>query len=197
MKTPIIVVALAVVALTLAPASNPCQAGSVTYDFTESSGAPHPGEIGATITLSSPPASPTTTWTINSSQLSDILNLQIIDPLLFLNGFIGSFPLGAIDSPLGSADGQVLSVGIIDSLPANSVFNVVIEPTQTLFELGGGPSGTNTVPGTWLVSASAVPEPASAVLTGIASATGLALAAFRKRKEARRLRPVGPLDAIQ
>jgi hypothetical protein len=196
MKTSYFAVALAVVALSLAPASLPCQAGSVTYGFTEGPGAPNPGEIGATITLASPPASATSTWTLNSSQLSDILSLQIIDPALFLNGFVGSFPLGAILSPLGSADGQVLSVGIIDSLPANSVFNVVIEPTKTLFELGGGPSGTNTVPGTWLVSAS-VPEPASAVQAGIASAIGLALAAFRKRKEARRQRPVGPLDAIQ
>jgi hypothetical protein len=195
-KMPYFAVALAVVVLSLAPASNPCQADSVTYEFTEGSGAPNPGEIGATITLSSPPASSTTTWTINSSQLSDILSLQIIDPALFLNGFTGSFPLGAIESSLGSADGQVLSVGIIDSVPGNSVFNIAIEPTQTLFELGGGPSGTNTVPGTWLVSAS-VPEPASAVQAGIAMATGLGLAAFRKRKEARRQRPVGPSDANQ
>ena len=43
MKTPIMVVALAVVALTLAPASNPCQAGSVTYSFTEGSTGPRPG----------------------------------------------------------------------------------------------------------------------------------------------------------
>jgi hypothetical protein len=47
-----------VVALTLTPASNPSHAGTVTYDFTEGTGAPNPGEIGATITLSSPPASP-------------------------------------------------------------------------------------------------------------------------------------------
>jgi hypothetical protein len=194
-KTPYFAVALAVAALTLAPASNPCQAGQLTYDFVEGSTAPNPGEIGATITLESPAASPTTTWII--SALSDIVLIHVIDSSLFTDGFSGAFPLGAIGSPLSSADGQALSVGIIDSVPTNSLVNIVIEPTHTLFEIGGGPSGTNTVPGTWLVAAASVPEPASAVQAGIAIATGLALAAFRKRKEARRRRPVGPLDANQ
>ena len=67
MKTPIIGVALAVVALTIAPSSNPCQAGSVTYNFTEGSEFPDPGEIGATITISSPPASPTSFWSTATS----------------------------------------------------------------------------------------------------------------------------------
>ena len=92
MRTPFFSFILAVVALTLASASNPSQAGSVTYDFVEGTGAPNPGEIGATITLSSPPATPSSGWTTSVS--SDILGLQIIDrAVLFGNGdfFIGTF----------------------------------------------------------------------------------------------------------
>ena len=42
-KTPLLVVVLTVIALTLASASTPCQAGSVTYDFVEGDGARIPG----------------------------------------------------------------------------------------------------------------------------------------------------------
>jgi hypothetical protein len=190
-KTPIIVVALAVVALTLAPASNPCQAGSVTYEFTEGSGAPNPGEIGATITLESPPASPSSTWTITSSQLSDIINLQIIDRTLFLNGFTGAFVTSSIPVSITSNTGQFIDAGVV--LSHTQTQEIEFGTTSTIFEPG---ADQNIVTGTWTALAS-VPEPASAVQAGIASAIGLALAAFRKRKEARRQRPVGPLDANQ
>jgi PEP-CTERM motif len=42
-----------------------------------------------------------------------------------------------------------------------------------------------------------VPEPSTGILAGIGSAIALLLAAVRNRKERRRQRPVGPLDAIQ
>ena len=55
----------------------------------------------------------------------------------------------------------------------------------------------NPISGIWIFTFTAVPEPASAVHAGIACASGLALAAFRKRTEVRRQRPVGPLEANQ
>jgi hypothetical protein len=88
LKIRIIVVALAVAALSLAPAGNPCQAGTVTYDFVEGIGAPNPGEIGATITFFSPPASATSNWM--TSEASSIDNIQILDSGLFLDGFTGA-----------------------------------------------------------------------------------------------------------
>jgi len=196
MKTPYFAVALVVVALSLAPASFPCQAGSVTYGFTEGTGAPNPGEIGATITLSSPPATPTSPWEITS--LSDISSVQITDPLLFPDSKTGNLPILEILSsdPITSLTGHTITSGGFWDTEVEH--RIVIFPTVTWFEsvYPNPPGSTNFVNGSWVASAS-VPEPASAVQAGIAVAIGLALAAFRKRKEARRQRPVGPLGANQ
>ena len=190
MKTPFIVVARVVLALALAPASNPCHAGSVTYNFTEFTGAPNPGEIGATITMASPPASPTSPW--SAPGVGDINDILIIDPALFPNGFTGEFPITSVGSQITS-NGPILLGGIIISMP--QLLEIEIFETDTFFaDIHEGVG--NFVDGTWIASQT-VPEPASAVLAGSASAIGLALAAFRKRKEARRQRPVGPLDANQ
>jgi hypothetical protein len=187
-NTPKIVGFLVLVALTFAPASNPCQAGSITYNFVEGSGAPNPGEVGATMTLNSPPASATSSWSITNA--SDISNLQIIDSALFPTGFTGALSSGLLEQPLVSASGARLDSGVL-------VFN--FPPTLVLITtFGSSETGFFTAfTGNEVVGIWAVPEPDSAVLAGIASAIGLALAAFRKRKEAHRQRPVGPLHANQ
>jgi hypothetical protein len=193
LKTPMVVVALAVVALSLAPASNSCQAGTVTYDFVEGTGAPNPGETGATITVFSPPASATHGWII--SQLSDISSITIIDPGLLPSGFTGGFTVasGVLQGPLTSNTGSQIDLGTIaDHIPFTKFFDIFSLATSfSTIESG------NNVPGEWIVAAAAVPEPASAVSAGIAIAIGLGLAAFRKRNEVRRQRPVGPLHANQ
>ncbi len=48
-----------------------------------------------------------------------------------------------------------------------------------------------------LILPSSVPEPSTWILAGTGSVIGLVVAAFRKRKERRRQRPVGPLEEIQ
>jgi hypothetical protein len=191
MKTPYFALALVVLAVPFAPASFPCQAGTVTYEFVEGSGAPNPGEIGATITFLSPPASPTSFW--GASILADYLGVQINDPDLFPSGTTGVIVPVLIQQPVYSETGATLTGGALQFpgglqifFPASSGFS-----PQSLFI--SHPLEHN-VSGTWNVLAS-VPEPASAVQAGIAVVIGLALAAFRKRKEARRQRPVGPLDA--
>ena len=188
MKITTFAVVLAVVALALASATNPCQAGSVTYDFVEGTGAPHPGTTGATITVASPPASSTSPWSTTTA--SDILGVNIIDSALFPVNFNDAFFNIVLFIPLGST-GVSIQDGIIANGNAYQEFS--IGTTGTVFTSG---PYSQEIYGVWLTAAS-VPEPASAVLAGIASAIGLALAAFRKRKEARRQRPVGPLDANQ
>jgi hypothetical protein len=191
MKITSLAVVLASVALALASASNPCQAGSVTYDFVEGAGAPNPGKIGATITFFSPPASATSGWITNDA--SSIEGITILDSGLFLDGFTGAFhpqPDQSIDA--FSPNGTQLTDG--DFLMTVPSLEFTIETIDSSFIAEN--FGPNVVTGSWTVSAS-VPEPASAVQAGIASAIGLALAAFRNLKEARRQRPVGSLDANQ
>ena len=190
MKNAYFYVVLSVVALTLASASTPCQAGSVTYDFVEGDGAPHPSMIGATITVSSPPASSTAGW--NSRDPSAVLGVQIIDSELFPNSFTGLLGPVILVATLLSPSGTTLISGSL--MDQNFTMTIGINPGATVFFATG--AATNPTAGSWVVSES-VPEPASAVQAGIACAIGLALAAFRKRKEARRQRPVGPLAANQ
>ena len=189
MKTRYFAVALAVVALTLAPGFNPCEAGSVTYGFTEGSGAPNPGTIGATITFLSPPAQASSGWSTNAS--TDVSGLLITDSALFPDNFTGTFPLEPISRTIESSTGQTIDQGELDSAVDHRF--IQISPESTEF---GIPAAQNVVQGSWTVLTS-VPEPATAVQAGIAIAIGVGLAAFRKLKEARRQRPVGPLDASQ
>ncbi len=191
LKTPHYAVALAVVTLALAPASNPCQAGQVTYGFTEGSTAPNPGEIGATITISSPPASTTASWSIDASHSTDILDLRIIDSALFSGGFVGETQTPSVLTTIVSLTGAFIDQG---SVMIDNHHGLAFSTSLTGFVLNDQTSVQVT--GSWTPLA-AVPEPASSVQAGIASAIGLALAAFRKLKEARRQRPVGPLDANQ
>jgi len=116
---------------------------------------------------------------------------MVSDSSLFPNGVSESLDPQLLLTPLTSFTGAYLDLG--DVLMSQGV-GIEIQTAHTHFLQGGVPS--NDISGTWSVLAS-VPEPATAVQAGIASAIGLALAAFRKRKEARRQRPVGPLDAKQ
>ncbi len=59
------------------------------------------------------------------------------------------------------------------------------------------PTGLYAISEVLTVPAASVPEPSTAILAGIGSAILLGVAAVRTRKERRRQRPVGPLDAIQ
>jgi hypothetical protein len=191
LKTPVIVFALVVAALSVMPAGNPSHAGTVTYDFVEGPGAPNPGEIGATITCFSPPVSATSRW--NTDDASSIEGIVILDSGLFLDGFTGTFiPLLVLNSDISSTEGPFLSSAEITD--PSGTHAIGIGQDNSIFV--SATTAVNVVTGSWTVSAS-VPEPASAVQAGIASATGLALAAFRKRKEARRQRPAGPLHANQ
>lgn len=191
MKITSLAVVLAIAALTLAPATDPCQAASIQYAFVEGTGAPHPGESGAEISLSSPPALSTASWTITN--LDPIIAIRIFDPDLFPDGFTGLFPLtgGGLYSDLESATGSTIDQGYIESQSGS--YSIHIGGGDTAFE---SETGLIIVSGQWL-AVSPVPEPASVVPAGIAGAIGLALTAFRKRNEARRQRPVGALDANQ
>ena len=176
--------------LTFVPVSSPCQGGSITYNFVEGSGAPNPGGVGATMTVNSPPASATTSWT--TMLPADISSLQIIDSSLFNSGFTGAFSTTLIAIPITSTGPQLTAADLFD-IPLS--LEIKIDGSQTIFAPPRFP-GPSSVAGTWSVSTS-VPEPPSEVLAGITSTIGEALAAYRKRKEVRRQRPVGPLHANQ
>ena len=174
MKITSLAVVLASVALTLASASNPCQAGSITYDFVEATGAPNPGDIGATITISSPPAQSSSGW--DTASVLDVIGLQILDHNLFISGYAGPFRTSSISGQIISPTGPAIGAG--DLVDIQHHIEISIEAlSNTDFS---SPGLDHSVPGTWSL-AQTVPEPASAVQAGIAIAIGLALAAFRKR----------------
>ena len=107
MNPPKIVVALMLVAPDYSgPQAALALAGTVTYGFVEGTGAPNPGEIGATITFLSPPASPSTEW--STTYASDIFAVQIIDPRLYSNGYTGEAEDIQLFQIAGSSPGTIL-----------------------------------------------------------------------------------------
>jgi hypothetical protein len=126
-----------------------------------------------------------------------VLSLTISDPNLFSVPFSGPYVPSFLFASLVSLTGQIIDDG--DLLGNGDAMEIFFGPAETGFTVNaaaGGNDVPNIIQGTWSPLA-AVPEPASAVQAGIACTISLALAAFSKRKEAWRQRPVGQLEANQ
>ena len=140
-------------------------AGSLTYNFIEGSSAPNPGEIGATVTVLSPPAIATAGWTTDNP--ADVLSLNIIDSSLFPSGYTGPMFVDALALNLVSLTGSNIDDAVLQSTTQNLA--VAISTTAT----GFNDPNSNYIAGAWLASA-AVPEPSSLLLAGTAGLAGLA-----------------------
>ncbi len=172
-------VALTIV-LALCAAS--CQAGTVTWQFVESSGGSGAGTIGGLLTLISPPVdlTPGTSWTATTP---DVVNFQVLDSAI---GPVGTYNLSLnVASILEGIGPNFVNVHEVSGENAGGdVAFSNISGTLNASDLGvglaGGGSGINAN-GDWVLVAS-VPEPSSLVLAGIAAFAGLGVWARRRHK---------------
>ncbi len=173
---------IAIAVATLAVFVVPARSGTVTYSFVESSGGS--GGIGASLTLDTP---------LPAASASDIASFQILDSAIAPMGdYTAGFPPYSTNvvSPIGSSTGAMLDSGQLTtgSLQSSDVYVVdatfsTVNNGSTIaseaFYVGVIPIGGNTVYGNWLL-ASAVPEPSSLVLAGLATVAGMG-SLFRAR----------------
>jgi hypothetical protein len=160
----------AALAAVLALCAAPARAGSLTYDFIEGPTAPHPGTIGASITFTSPPASPDSPWLTGTH--ADVLDFQILDASIApIGSYIISF---VIANPIVSLSGPDLDGGAFQGTgPAGvtGLLSLVLHLDRLI-----GPNAP--VDGDFVVAP--VPEPSSLALAGIATLAGLGAWARRR-----------------
>lgn len=136
------------------------EAGSVSYDFIEGTGAPHPGTIGAIVTFASPPASATAGWSTTNN--SDVLSFEILDSAIGPVGYYGLLHLEG--STVGSDTGFTIDTGEIigqmGSIGLQASFNSPLDGSPSRLRVSMG-----NKPGVFQVAS--VPEPSSLVLAGI------------------------------
>jgi PEP-CTERM motif len=161
-------IAFAVVALALAICTGSAKAASVTYDFIEGSTAPNPGMIGGIFVIASPPASATSGW---SGDYTDVISYQITDPSIGMVGFYTP-----TEGTVSSSTGAELDGGGIGSVLGANVTN-----SKANFAAGTLNSSGHTLAHGTFVLAAAVPEPSSLVLAGTAALAGLGLWTRRRR----------------
>jgi hypothetical protein len=164
-----IVLTVAVLALLALPA----QAGVVTYDFIEVLGGSSVGFVGGTLQLASPPASPTSNWSIPATGAgeADILDFRILDPKI---GIVRSYLSPQFFGGLASTSlGQTLTSGDYGAYVAPGIFpeanTFVNSGFRGLASLAGSDANQNNIGqayGNWVLATSPAPEPSSLVLLG-------------------------------
>ncbi len=164
-------------AAALALCAVPTRAGSVTYDFIDL--APNTGEVGAIMTIASPPASPDSAWSTTNS--ADILSFQLTNQFSFGAGAYSPI----ITSSVGSSTGTTLDSGLFTG--TQGIYNLLVvltgaENDSTInvsFQQGG--SGDNIgATGQWVLAPTAVPEPSSLAMAAIAAVVGVSAWARRR-----------------
>jgi hypothetical protein len=137
---------------------------------------------------------------INFGKTQDILGFDSFTAGPF-GGFTATFSYRAMYDPtLGGYGFNVIESAQAVAYSNASAFVEWNDPLTASFvtNADGTPlSGFNLSFDSGLILPSAVPEPSTWILAGTGSAIGLVVAAFRKRKERRQQRPVGPLEEIQ
>jgi hypothetical protein len=156
----------------------PAQAGVVGYFFFEGSDGPHPGQEGAVLLFSSPPAESNAGWTL--SNVADIADFRILDSSL---GTVGVYTPGLITPSISSNTGATLDSGQISGgLPPSAyiVADFDSSPGQSLIDnIVTGASSH----GDWRVAVgAAVPEPSSMTMAATALSAGVMLWMRRRRR---------------
>jgi hypothetical protein len=172
----------AILAVSLALGAGSARAASVTYDFIEAQGAPHPGTVGAILTFASPPAEPNAGWT---GHVADILSFQITDAAV---AQVGSYTPFA-GSTIASLTGAKLDSGAILAMSgAKAIFGSfsTAPGTSVLVDVSPSNSGaTNGVLGDWrLVPAVATPEPSTFALSLVGGLGAVGYLARRRKAKA-------------
>jgi hypothetical protein len=168
-----------VLTVCLALCAGSAHAGTVTWQFVESTGGTGPGTIGGLLTLNSPPVDLTSgvEWVAFSG---DAVDLQILDPVI---GPVGHYNLFLnIDSELEGNGPSFISIDtVITGL--NAATEVAFTEIAAVSDLGVGTAagGGPVAFGDWVLASAAVPEPSSLALAGTAALAGLVLWSRRRR----------------
>jgi PEP-CTERM motif len=156
----------------------PAQAGVVGYFFFEGSDGPHPGQAGAVLLFSSPPAESNAGWTL--SNIADIADFKILDSSL---GPVGVYTPALITPSISSNTGATLDSGqISESLPPTAFLMVAFDSSAGGSLIANLVSGVSSH-GDWRVGVSAaVPEPSSLAMAATALSAGVMLWMRRRRR---------------
>jgi hypothetical protein len=175
-------VRIIVLTVILAVCAGSAQAGTVTWQFVETTGGSGAGTIGGLLTLNSPPVdlTPGVSWTATTP---DLVDLQVLDPVI---GPVGSYDLGLnVASILEGIGPNFVNVHEVSgqSAAGDTAFSNINE-APGLSDLGVGlvGGGGGDAFGDWVLAPAAVPEPSSLVLAGSAALAGLGALALRRRK---------------
>jgi PEP-CTERM motif len=156
------------------------EAGTVTWEFVESSGS-GAGTIGASMTLNSPPVelTPGVSWTATTA---DLVDFRILDPNI---GPVGPYDTNLnVASILEGVGPNFVNIHEISGQNASndiafSNINGELHESDLGIGLAGG--GSADINGDWVVMPSSVPEPSSLALAGIAAMTGSGAWILRRR----------------
>jgi PEP-CTERM motif len=162
-----------VFAIVLALCTAFAQAGTVTWQFVETTGGSGAGTIGGLLTLNSPPVdlTPGVAWTATTP---DLVDLTVLDPEI---GPVGSYNLSLnVASILEGLGPDFVNVHEVSGQSAaGDVAFSNINEAPGLSDLGVGLAGGGggDAFGDWVLAPASVPEPSSLVLAGIAALAGL------------------------
>jgi hypothetical protein len=168
-----------VLTVVLALCAASAHAGTVTWQFVETTGGSGPGTIGGLLTLNSPPIdlTPGVEWVAITG---DAVDLQVLDPVI---GPVGHYDLVlTVDSELEGIGPSFISIDtVITGLNATS--DVAFTEITAVSDLGVGTAagGGPVAFGDWVLASAAVPEPSSLALAGTAALAGLVLWSSRRR----------------
>jgi hypothetical protein len=158
------------------------QAGTVTWQFVESSGGSGAGTIGGLLTLDSPPVDLTSGvhWTATTA---DVVDLTVLDPTI---GPVGSYDLNLnVASILEGIGPNFVNVHEVSGQNAGgdvAFSNISDVLNASNLGVGLATGGQGLANGDWVLAAASVPEPSSLVLAVSAAIAGLAARARRRHK---------------
>ena len=171
-----------VLAVVLAFGATSSQAGTVTWQFVETTGGSGAGTIGGLLTLNSPPVdiTPGVSWT---ALTADVVNFAILDPTI---GPVRSYDLSLNVASILEGIGPDF-VNVHEVSGENGVGDVAfsnINEGPGLSDLGVGlvDGGGGDAHGDWVLAQAAVPEPSSIALAASAALAGVAAWVRRRHK---------------
>jgi hypothetical protein len=155
----------------------PVRAGTVTYDFIQTS---QDDTVGAILVFATPAASPSTSWSTSDS--GAVLSFQITDNFPVGPGF---YP-ASIFSTVSSLTGGQLDSGGIEGSQGDFIASTSISSIADQSDIGVSHDDFAAISfGNWVFAGSSVPEPSTFVLSVVAGVVGLGLWARQRNKIAR------------
>jgi hypothetical protein len=176
---------IVILAVVLAISAASAQAGTVTWQFVETTGGSGAGTIGGLLTLNSPPVdlTPGASWTATTP---DLVSVTVLDSAI---GTIGSYNINLNVASILEGLGPIF-INVHEVSGENAGGDLAfsnINGSAGLSDLGVGLAvgGGGQAFGDWVLSSAVVPEPSSFILAGSAALAGLGAWARRRRKSIR------------